>query len=60
MTLGGKTLHGLKVLPPATTRPRAGEDVRCLAVLDAAFPDKNATTRGRGRSLGAAAAAFLG
>lgn len=60
MTLGGKKLHGLKVLPPATTRPRAGEDVRCLAVLDAAFPDKNATTRGRGRSLGAAAAAFLG
>ena len=42
MTMSTKnTDRGIRSLPPATTRAERGEDPRCLAVLDRAFPVKN-------------------
>ena len=42
MTMSTKnTDRGIRSLPNATTRPEKGEDPRCLAVLDRAFPVKN-------------------
>ena len=34
---GHNTDRGIRKLPPATTRAEAGEDPRCLALLDRAF-----------------------